>query len=144
MSNSPDCRCVAVIGGGPAGLMAAEALARHGVQVDVYDAMPSVGRKFLMAGKGGMNITHSEPLEPFLARYGKRRPQLTPLLNAFGPDALRAWLSDLGVETFVRQLRPRLSHRHEGRADAARLAASVKGIRRAVSHAAQVDRLGVG
>ncbi|HEY3597682.1 MAG TPA: TIGR03862 family flavoprotein [Paraburkholderia sp.] len=101
MSTSNDRRCVAVIGGGPAGLMAAEALAQHDVQVDVYDAMPSVGRKFLMAGKGGMNITHSEPLEPFLARYGKRRQHIAPLLDAFGPDALRAWLAELGVQTFV-------------------------------------------
>jgi uncharacterized flavoprotein (TIGR03862 family) len=101
-TTSPDSACVAVIGGGPAGLMAAEALAtRQGVWVDVYDAMPSVGRKFLMAGKGGMNITHSEPLEPFLGRYGARREQIAPLLDAFGPDALRAWLHDLGVETFV-------------------------------------------
>jgi uncharacterized flavoprotein (TIGR03862 family) len=101
MSSSFDSVRVAVIGGGPAGLMAAEALARPGVQVDVYDAMPSVGRKFLMAGKGGMNITHSEPLEPFLGRYGARREQIAPLLYAFGPDALRAWLQGLGVETFV-------------------------------------------
>ncbi|MEM5439772.1 TIGR03862 family flavoprotein [Paraburkholderia diazotrophica] len=105
MSNSPDhvqdhVR-VAVIGGGPAGLMAAEALARGGVRADVYDAMPSVGRKFLMAGKGGMNITHSEPIEPFLDRYGKRRADIAPLLDAFGPHALRAWLDELGVETFV-------------------------------------------
>jgi uncharacterized flavoprotein (TIGR03862 family) len=92
---------VAVIGGGPAGLMAAEALARGGVRADVYDAMPSVGRKFLMAGKGGMNITHSEPIEPFLDRYGKRRANIAPLLDAFGPHALRAWLDELGVETFV-------------------------------------------
>ncbi|RKR44042.1 TIGR03862 family flavoprotein [Paraburkholderia sp. BL17N1] len=92
---------VAVIGGGPAGLMAAEALAQQGVQVDVHDAMPSVGRKFLMAGKGGMNITHSEPLEPFLGRYGARREQIAPLVRAFDPDALRAWLHELGVETFV-------------------------------------------
>ncbi|REG60108.1 hypothetical protein B0G80_2891 [Paraburkholderia sp. BL6669N2] len=92
---------VAVIGGGPAGLMAAEALSQQGVQVDVHDAMPSVGRKFLMAGKGGMNITHSEPLEPFLGRYGARREQLAPLVRAFDPDALRAWLHELGVETFV-------------------------------------------
>ncbi|WP_144151038.1 TIGR03862 family flavoprotein [Paraburkholderia sp. BCC1885] len=99
--NSFDSACVAVIGGGPAGLMAAEALAQGGVRVDVYDAMPSVGRKFLMAGKGGMNITHSEPPEPFLARYGARQPQIAPLLDAFGPDALRAWLTELGVETFV-------------------------------------------
>jgi uncharacterized flavoprotein (TIGR03862 family) len=101
MSTLHDRRSVAVIGGGPAGLMAAEALAQHGVQVDLYDAMPSVGRKFLMAGKGGMNITHSEPLEPFLARYGKRREQIAPLINRFGPEALRAWLAELGVDTFV-------------------------------------------
>ncbi|RDJ99236.1 TIGR03862 family flavoprotein [Paraburkholderia lacunae] len=101
MSPSFDSARAAVIGGGPAGLMAAEALAQHGVQVDVYDAMPSVGRKFLMAGKGGMNITHSEALEPFLDRYGARRPQIAPLLDTFGPDALRAWLHRLGVETFV-------------------------------------------
>lgn len=101
MPFSLDSARVAVIGGGPAGLMAAEALASHGVQVDVYDAMPSVGRKFLMAGKGGMNITHSEALEPFLGRYGARRQQIAPLLDAFGPDALRAWLKGLGVETFV-------------------------------------------
>ena len=101
MSTLPESARVIVIGGGPAGLMAAEALAERGVQVDLYDAMPSVGRKFLMAGKGGMNITHSEPLEPFLRRYGSRRAQIAPLLAAFGPDALRAWLQDLGVETFV-------------------------------------------
>ena len=101
MSPSSSSARVAVIGGGPAGLMAAEALAQQGVQVDVYDAMPSVGRKFLMAGKGGMNITHSESLEPFLGRYGARREQIAPLLDAFGPDALRAWLHGLGVETFV-------------------------------------------
>jgi uncharacterized flavoprotein (TIGR03862 family) len=101
MPSSFDSARVAVIGGGPAGLMAAEALARHGVQVDVYDAMPSVGRKFLMAGKGGMNITHSEPLEPFLDRYGARRERIAPMLDVFGPDALRAWLQTLGVETFV-------------------------------------------
>jgi uncharacterized flavoprotein (TIGR03862 family) len=101
MPSSPDSARVAVIGGGPAGLMAAETLARRGVHVDVYDAMPSVGRKFLMAGKGGMNITHSEALEPFLDRYGARRERIAPLLDAFGPDALRAWLGELGVETFV-------------------------------------------
>jgi uncharacterized flavoprotein (TIGR03862 family) len=101
MPSSFDSDRVAVIGGGPAGLMAAEALAQSGVQVDVYDAMPSVGRKFLMAGKGGMNITHSEPLEPFLGRYGARREQIAPLLDVFGPDELRTWLQELGVETFV-------------------------------------------
>ena len=66
-------RSVAIIGGGPAGLSAAEAASNAGMRVDVYDAMPSVGRKFLMAGKGGLNLTHSEPPEAFLARYGARR-----------------------------------------------------------------------
>ncbi len=92
---------VAIIGGGPAGLMAAEQLAAHGVAVDLYDAMPSVGRKFLMAGKGGLNITHSEPLDGFLSRYGARRAQIAPWLAAFGPDALRDWSRGLGVTTFV-------------------------------------------
>lgn len=92
---------VAVVGGGPAGLMAAEALARQGVRVELYDAMPSVGRKFLMAGKGGMNITHAEPLENLLSRYGERRAQLEPLVNAFTPQALREWMAGLGIESFV-------------------------------------------
>jgi len=90
-----------VIGGGPAGLMAAEALAAGGVHVDLYDAMPSVGRKFLLAGKGGLNITHSEPQEEFAARYGDRRHRIEPMLEAFGPTALRAWVHALGVQTFV-------------------------------------------
>lgn len=81
--------------------MAAEVLAAGGVQVDVYDAMPSVGRKFLLAGKGGMNLTHSEPYEAFLSRYGARRAQISPMLDQFGPDALRAWVQGLGIETFV-------------------------------------------
>lgn len=92
---------VAVIGGGPAGLMAAEVLADGGLRVEVYDAMPSVGRKFLMAGKGGMNITHAEPLDEFLARYGSRRDRIEPLLRGFSPEALRAWIHALGIETFV-------------------------------------------
>jgi uncharacterized flavoprotein (TIGR03862 family) len=92
---------VAVVGGGPAGLMAAEALAAGGVQVDVYDAMPSVGRKFLMAGKGGMNLTHSEAAGPFLARYGARSEQIAPLLRRFDAEALRRWVHGLGIETFV-------------------------------------------
>ena len=101
---SPDSaqpRSAAVIGGGPAGLMAAEMLSRHGVRVDLYDAMPSVGRKFLLAGKGGLNLTHSEASEPFLSRYGARRAQIEPWLEAFGPKALRLWAHELGVETFV-------------------------------------------
>lgn len=92
---------VAVVGGGPAGLMAAETLAQSGVQVDLYDAMPSVGRKFLLAGKGGMNLTHSEAADAFLGRYGARSMQLAPLLAAFGATALREWAQELGIETFV-------------------------------------------
>lgn len=94
-------KTVAVIGGGPAGLMAAEVLSQAGIQVDVYDAMPSVGRKFLMAGKGGMNITHSEPFTNFLTRYGSRREHIEPILNDFSPDALREWIHGLGIDTFV-------------------------------------------
>lgn len=90
-----------VIGGGPAGLMAAEVLAAGGARVDVYDSMPSLGRKFLMAGKGGLNLTHAEAHEPFLARYGARRRNIEPLLNGFSPAALREWVRGLGVETFV-------------------------------------------
>ncbi len=100
-TNTLDEQTVAVIGGGPAGLMAAEAISRNGVRVDVYDAMPSTGRKFLLAGKGGLNLTHAEPRDRFYSRYGMRRPQLEPLLDAFGPDALRDWARELGVETFV-------------------------------------------
>ena len=92
---------VAVIGGGPAGLMAAEVLAAGGVQVDLYDAMPSLGRKFLLAGVGGMNITHSEPFESFATRYGARAGAVRPLLEAFPPAALREWIHGLGIETFV-------------------------------------------
>jgi len=92
---------IVVIGGGPAGLMAAEAASAGGAQVDLYDAMASVGRKFLLAGKGGLNLTHSDPSELFLSRYGTRRAQIEPLLAAFGPDALRAWARELGIETFV-------------------------------------------
>jgi uncharacterized flavoprotein (TIGR03862 family) len=90
-----------VVGGGPAGLMAAQALAAAGVAVDLFDAMPSVGRKFLLAGKGGLNLTHSEPIEPFLGRYGEARERVAPWLREFGPDALRAWAQGLGVDTFV-------------------------------------------
>ena len=92
---------VAVIGGGPAGLMAAETLAQAGVSVDVYDAMRSVGRKFLLAGRGGLNLTHSENANAFYARYGARRAQLAPMLDAFGAEALRQWTHDLGIETFI-------------------------------------------
>ena len=97
----PHNKLVTIIGGGPAGLMAAEIISREGVQVDLFDAMPSVGRKFLMAGKGGMNITHSEPSSAFLARYGVRQEHIAPLLNTFGPEALREWIHGLGISTFV-------------------------------------------
>src|SRR5664279_4381531 len=92
---------IAVIGAGPAGLMAAEVLAQGGAKVTVYDAMPSAGRKFLMAGRGGLNLTHSEPLPAFLTRYGKAMPRLTPAIDAFNPDALRAWSETLGQPTFI-------------------------------------------
>lgn len=92
---------IAIIGGGPAGLMAAEVAAEHGLPVHLYDAMPSVGRKFLLAGKGGMNLTHAEPRDAFLSRYGQRRPQLEPFIDAFDAEALRSWVHGLGIETFV-------------------------------------------
>jgi uncharacterized flavoprotein (TIGR03862 family) len=92
---------VAVIGGGPAGLMAAEVLAAGGVRVDLYDAMPSVGRKFLLAGKGGMNITHSEPYADFVARYGKRSGEVAAWLAGFDAQHVRDWIHGLGVDTFV-------------------------------------------
>jgi uncharacterized flavoprotein (TIGR03862 family) len=92
---------VAIIGAGPAGLMAAEVLAQGGARVTVYDAMPSAGRKFLMAGRGGLNLTHSEPLPEFLTRYGPAEPYLAPAIAAFPPDALRAWSEALGQPTFI-------------------------------------------
>ncbi len=98
---------VAIIGGGPAGLMAAQTLAERAqalaipLQLDLHDAMPSVGRKFLLAGRGGMNITHGEPFAHFVTRYGAREPQLRAMLAEFGPDQVRAWVHGLGVETFV-------------------------------------------
>lgn len=92
---------VAVIGGGPAGLMAAEVLSAAGVAVHLFDAMPSVGRKFLLAGKGGLNLTHSEPADRFAERYGERRHQIEALLRDFGAGSVRVWAQGLGVETFV-------------------------------------------
>jgi hypothetical protein len=92
---------VAVIGAGPAGLMAAEVLSAAGATVTVYDSMPSVGRKFLMAGRGGLNLTHSEPFESFATRYGDAMTRLRPMLEAFPPSALIAWANGLGQETFV-------------------------------------------
>ncbi|MFY7959842.1 MAG: TIGR03862 family flavoprotein [Elsteraceae bacterium] len=92
---------IAVVGGGPAGLIAAEILARAGRTVTIYDRMPSLGRKFLMAGRGGLNLTHSEPLEAFLRRYGAAEERLAPLIQRFPPTALRAWAEELGQECFV-------------------------------------------
>src|SRR5690349_12525582 len=92
---------VAVIGGGPAGLMAAEVLSQAGIRVDLYDAMPSVGRKFLLAGKGGMNITHSEPAAEFVRRYGTRSEQVGAWLAQFDAAAVREWIHGLGIDTFI-------------------------------------------
>ena len=94
-------KSAAVIGGGPSGLMAAEVLARAGVQVTVYDQMPSLGRKFLLAGRGGLNLTHGEDLGTFLSRYSEAPPLLRRAIEAFSPDALRAWSEGLGQPTFV-------------------------------------------
>lgn len=94
-------KTVLIIGGGPAGLMAAERLSAQGILTAVYDRKPSVGRKFLMAGRGGLNLTHSENLEKFIARYGAQGQILAPLIQAFPPDALRMWCEGLGEETFV-------------------------------------------
>ena len=97
---SPMTKTVAIIGGGPAGLMAAEVLSQNAdLQIDVYDAMPSLGRKFLMAGKSGLNLTHSEPFEKFVSRYSRK--EVEAWLHAFTADNLRTWAKELGVETFV-------------------------------------------
>ena len=92
---------IAVIGAGPAGLMAAETIAQGGAAVTVFDAMPSVGRKFLMAGRGGLNLTHSEPLDVLLTRYQEATPKLSPAIEALPPERLRAWCEALGQPTFV-------------------------------------------
>ncbi len=100
--NNPDTMAdAAVIGGGPAGLIAAEQLAAAGWRVHLYDAMPSVGRKFLLAGKGGLNLTHSEPEAAFVKRYGSRAPWVDEWLAEFGAPQVRAWAQELGVATFV-------------------------------------------
>ncbi|MBX2831117.1 MAG: TIGR03862 family flavoprotein [Rhodospirillales bacterium] len=98
---TPNGKTAMIIGAGPAGLMAAERLAGDGFAVTIYEGMPSAGRKFLMAGKSGLNITHSEDLETFLSRYGTSRARLEPHLRKFGPDQIREWCSGLGIETFV-------------------------------------------
>ncbi|MGC1328817.1 TIGR03862 family flavoprotein [Pseudomonas sp.] len=92
---------VAIIGGGPAGLMAAEVLSQAGARVEVFDAMPSVGRKFLLAGVGGMNITHSEPYRAFIGRYAERQEEVGALLTGFNADDLCQWIHGLGIATFI-------------------------------------------
>ena len=94
-------KTIAIIGGGPSGLMAAEVLSAKGFNVSIYERKPSVGRKFLMAGRGGLNLTHSEDLKPFLSRYGERSDRLKPMINQFPPQALRAWCESLGQPTFI-------------------------------------------
>ncbi|PYB72565.1 TIGR03862 family flavoprotein [Rhizobium wuzhouense] len=94
-------KSVAIIGGGPAGLMAAEHLAAKGHAVTIYDAMPTVGRKFLLAGKSGLNITHAEDYARFVTRYGAANERLRPVLDLMTPEAIRVWAADLGTETFV-------------------------------------------
>ena len=101
VSTAESNRGVIIVGAGPAGLMAAEVLSAAGVEVDLFDAMPSVGRKFLLAGKGGLNLTHAEPVERFVTRYGARQLPLTELVRDFGPEHMRAWAKSLGVDTFV-------------------------------------------
>jgi uncharacterized flavoprotein (TIGR03862 family) len=101
VASNPSPVRVAVIGAGPAGLMAAEVLVQGGAAVTVYDAMPSAGRKFLMAGRGGLNLTHSEPLAAFLARYREATPHMKAAIEAFPPQALRDWSEALGQGTFV-------------------------------------------
>src|SRR5690242_19022451 len=92
---------IAIIGGGPSGLIAAEILATAGHSVTIYDRMPTFGRKFLMAGRGGLNLTHSEPLEKFISRYGETSTWLAQYINSFPPEALRAWCEGLGQGTFI-------------------------------------------
>jgi uncharacterized flavoprotein (TIGR03862 family) len=99
-SNLP-IKSIAIIGAGPAGLMAAEVISQAGIKVDVYDAMPSAGRKFLMAGKGGLNITHAEPYDSFIFRYGARKDAIKPMLDGFDAETLRKWVKELGINTFI-------------------------------------------
>ncbi len=101
MQNATSAPRVAVIGAGPAGLAAAEVLAADGAEVHVFDAMPSAGRKFLLAGRGGLNLTHAEPLEAFLARYGAAQQWIGEMVRTFPPQALRDWALGLGITTFV-------------------------------------------
>ena len=94
-------KTVAVIGGGPAGLMATDVLSRNSIHVDLFEAKPSFGRKFLVAGKGGLNVTHPEPFEAFVARFGSQADTLRPILSKFGADEVKRWCLELGIESFV-------------------------------------------
>ncbi len=122
--------------------MAAEVLAQGGVGVTVYDAMPSAGRKFLLAGRGGLNLTHSEALPAFLARYGTATPQLKSAIEAFPPQALRGWSEALGQPKFVGSSGRVFPQTLQGLAAAARVAAAAGFNRRAVLAAPPLDRLG--
>ncbi len=139
MSSNND---VAVIGAGPAGLMAAEVLAQGGIRATVFDAMPSAGRKFLMAGRGGLNLTHSEPLPAFLAHYREAAPRLEPAISAFPPDRLRTWSETLGQTTFVGSSGRVFPESFKGLAAAARLAATAGFGRCEIRVSASLDRLG--
>lgn len=92
---------ITIVGGGPAGLMAAEVISQQGYAVDLYDAMPSLGRKFLMAGKSGLNITHAESIDMFLSRYGARETVMAPIIQSYAPQVIREWVKGLGIDTFV-------------------------------------------
>lgn len=94
-------KTVAIIGGGPAGLIVAETLSGRGFAVTVYERKPSVGRKFLMAGRGGLNLTHSESIDRFVNRYGDKAMQLRGMIDDFSPADLRSWCEGLGQETFI-------------------------------------------
>ena len=133
---------VAVIGAGPAGLMAAEVLAQGGADVTIYDAMPSAGRKFLMAGRGGLNLTHSEQLPAFLTRYGKAAPQLTAAIEAFPPRRFARMERGAGSADLRRLQRPGVSQGDQGLALAARVAAAARRLGRAIQAAPPLDRLG--
>ncbi|MBP6298769.1 MAG: NAD(P)/FAD-dependent oxidoreductase, partial [Arenimonas sp.] len=92
---------IAIIGGGPAGLMAAQCASNQGFEVHVFERKASVGRKFLIAGRGGMNLTHSEDFSPFCSRFGTEQDSVSHWLKDFNNDAIRAWASDLGIDTFI-------------------------------------------
>ena len=141
MSPSPT-NNIAIIGAGPAGLMAAEVLAQGGADVTVYDAMPSAGRKFLMAGRGGLNLTHSEPLPAFLARYREAMPHLAAAIEAFPPQRSARLERGAGAADLCRLQRPGFSKSVQGLAAAAGMAAAAGFDGRAIGAASSLDRLG--